>query len=83
MQRRNVIRAIIAIGCAVALLLIVLTIFDNDFWDRDAFDELFVGVATFVIAAMLLAMTVIEQQRRILAPCRLVIRTDTRSPPRA
>ena len=83
MRQHNVVRAIFAIGCAVALLLIVLTIFDDDFWDHDAFDDLFLGVAAYVITAVLLAMMTLQPQRRVLAPFRLIIRTDPRSPPRA
>jgi hypothetical protein len=82
MQQRNV-RAMVAFGCAVALLLPILSIFDDDFFDRDAFDELAVAVAAFVVTATLIALAVIEPQRRALAPSRFVILSDPRSPPRA
>ena len=82
MQQRHV-RAIVSLACAVALLLPILSIFDDDFFDRDAFDELAVVVAVFVITAALIALAFIEPQRRVFAHDRLVILTDPRSPPRA
>jgi hypothetical protein len=83
MQRQRTVRVLFALACAVALLLTVLSIFDDDFWDRDAFDELFVGVAAFVITAALIALAIIEPQPRTFAWYPLVIGTDPRSPPRA
>jgi hypothetical protein len=82
MQQRNV-RAVFAIGCAVALLLPILSIFDDDFFDRDAFDELAVVVAAFVVAAVFFALAIIEPQPRAFACYQLVILSDPRSPPRA
>ena len=82
MQQRTR-RAIIALGCAVALLLPILSIFDDDFFDRDAFDELAVAVSAFVITAALIALAIIEPERRAFARYRLVILSDPRSPPRA
>jgi hypothetical protein len=81
MQQRNV-RAIVALGCAVALLLLVFTIFDDDFFDKDAFDELFVAVAAFVITAALMALALVETQRRPAAVVCLAVLSDPRSPPR-
>ena len=82
MQQRHA-RAIIALGCAVALLLPVLSIFDDDFGDRDAFDAPALAVAGFVIAAALIALALIESQPRSLARYPLVTLSDPRSPPRA
>jgi hypothetical protein len=82
MQQRTVC-AIFALGCAVALLLPILSIFDDDFFDRDAFDELAVAVATFVVAAVFIAVAVIDRQPRVMARQRLVTPSDPRSPPRA
>ena len=76
-------RAILAIGCAFALLLPILSIFDDDFFDRDAFDELAIVVAAYVVAAVLIALAIIESQQRSFARYRLVILSDPRSPPRA
>ena len=70
MQQRTV-RAVFAVGCAVALLLPILSIFDDDFFDRDAFDELAVAVA------------MMERQPPATARQRLVTPSDPRSPPRA
>ena len=81
MQQRTV-RAVFAIGCAVALLLPILSIFDDDFFDRDAFDELAVAVSAFVVAAALVALALIEPQPRSRACFALVILSDPRSPPR-
>jgi len=82
MQQRHV-RAIVSLGCAVALLLPILSIFDDDFFDRDAFDELAIVVAAYVVAAVLIALAVIEPEPRSYARYRLVILSDPRSPPRA
>ena len=82
MQQRTV-RAVFVVGCAVALLLPILSIFDDDFFDRDAFDELFIAVATFVIAAVFIAVAIIERQPPVMARQRLVTLSDPRSPPRA
>ena len=82
MQQRNA-RAVLALGCAVALLLPILSIFDDDFFDRDAFDELAVAVAAFVVAAALIALAFVEPLPRSRARYPLVILTDPRSPPRA
>jgi len=82
MQQRTV-RAVFAVGCAVALLLPILSIFDDDFFDRDAFDELAVAVASFVIAAVLIAVAMMERQPPATARQRLVTPSDPRSPPRA
>ena len=76
-------RAVFAIGCAVALLLPVLSIFDDDFSDRDAFDALAVPVSAFVIAAMLVPIAFVEIERRSLARYPLATLADPRSPPRA
>ena len=81
MQQRNV-RALVALGCAVALLLLVFTIFDDDFFDKDAFDELFVAVATFVVTATLIALALVETESRPAEVVRLVVLSDPRSPPR-
>ena len=82
MQQRSA-RLIFALGCAVALLLPILSIFDDDFFDRDAFDELAVVVTAFVIAATFVALAVVESQQRSFARYPLVILSDPRSPPRA
>jgi hypothetical protein len=82
MQQRNA-RAVIALGCAVALLLPILSIFDNDFFDRDAFDELFVAVVVFTVTAALIALAFIDPQPKPFTTYRLVILSDPRSPPRA
>ena len=82
MQQRSV-RAVLIAGCAVALLLPILSIFDDDFFDRDAFDELAIVVAAYVVAAVLIALAIIESQQRSYARYRLVILSDPRSPPRA
>ena len=82
MQQRSV-RAVLVLGCAVALLLPILSIFDDDFFDRDAFDELAVVVSTFVIAAAFIALAIVEPAARSRARYPLVILTDPRSPPRA
>jgi hypothetical protein len=82
MQQRTV-RAVFVLGCAVALLLPILSIFDNDFFDRDAFDELAVAVATFVVSAVFIAVAIIERQPPAMAWQRLVTLSDPRSPPRA
>src|SRR5262249_27927519 len=82
MQQRNV-RAVIALGCAVALLLPILSIFDDDFFDRDAFDELAVIVPAFVITAALIALAMIEPSSRVFPRYGLVIHSAPRSPPRA
>ena len=83
MQQRTR-RAIIALGCAVALLLPILSIFDDDFFDRDTFDELAaVLVLAFAIFAALIALATVEPQRHSLARYRLATLTDPRSPPRA
>ena len=82
MQQRTQ-RVIIAVGCAVALLLPVLSIFDNDFNDRDAFDDLAVAVTTFVIATALVALAIVEPERRSRAQFLVATLSDPRSPPRA
>ena len=82
MQQRAV-RAVFAIGCAVALLLPILSIFDDDLFDRDAFDELALAVGAFVVSAALIALAFVEPRPRSLARYPLVILSDPRSPPRA
>jgi len=82
MQQRSV-RTIFAIGCAVALLLPVLSIFDEDASDRDALDYLALAVATFIAAAGLTVVAMVESQRRSLARYPLATLADPRSPPRA
>ena len=82
MQQRSV-RAVLALGCAVALLLPILSIFDDDFFDRDAFDELAVAVTAFVVAIALIAMAFVEPLPRAFSRYPLVILSDPRSPPRA
>ena len=82
MQQRNI-RAVLAVGCAVALLLPILSIFDDDFGDRDAFDSLAVVVSAFVVTAALIALALVETERRSLARYPLVTLADPRSPPRA
>jgi hypothetical protein len=82
MQQRSV-RAVLIFGCAVALLLPILSIFDDDFFDRDAFDELAVVVAAFVVAAAFVALAVIDPLPRAFSRYPLVILSDPRSPPRA
>jgi len=77
MQQRSV-RAVLIIGCAAALLLPILSIFDDDFFDRDAFDEL-----AIVVAAAFIALATIDPQSRAFAHYPLVILSDPRSPPRA
>ncbi len=84
MQQQRQRRAIIAIGCAVALLLPVVSIFDDDFFDRDTFDTLAaVLVATLVVSAGLTALTLVEPQRRSLVRYPRTTPCDPRSPPRA
>jgi hypothetical protein len=82
MQQRPV-RILLIIGCCAALLLPILSIFDDDASDRDAFDTLALPVAAFIATAALTALGVTEPQRRSLARCPLVILSDPRSPPRA
>jgi peptidoglycan/LPS O-acetylase OafA/YrhL len=82
MQQRSV-RTLFVLGCAVALLLPVLSLFDGDAADRDAFDNVALAVAAVVAAVALTALAVIEPQRRSLARWSLAVLTDPRSPPRA
>lgn len=81
MQQRSV-RILTAIGCAVVLLLPVLSIFDDDAADRDAFDHLVVPVAAFIAAAAMTALALVEPQRHSLARYPLATLADPRSPPR-
>ena len=82
MQQRSV-RSLFAIGCAVALLLPILSIFDDEAADRDAFDNLAVPVGAFIAAVALTALSVVESQRPSLARYPLATLADPRSPPRA
>jgi fumarate reductase subunit C len=82
MQQRSV-RALFVIGCAVALLLPILSIFDDDSADRDAFDNLAVPVAVFIAVVVLTALSLVEPQRQSLARYPLATLADPRSPPRA
>ena len=78
MQQRNA-RAVIALGCAVALLLPLVSIFDEDVLnDLDAF----LAVEAVVLAA-LTALALVVAQPRSLARRTLAALTDPRSPPRA
>ena len=77
MQQRNA--AIIALGCAVALLLPLVSIFDEDVLnDLDAF----LAVEAVVLAA-LTALALVIAQPRSLARFTLATLADPRSPPRA
>ena len=78
MQQRNA-RAVIAIGCAVALLLPLVSIFDDDVLDGlNA-----VVVAEVVVLAALIALAAVHTQSHSLARVTLAALTDPRSPPRA
>ena len=82
MQQRSV-RNLIVIGCAVALLLPILSIFDEDASDRDALDQLALPIAAFVAVAGFSVLGVVEPQQRSLARYPLDTLADPRSPPRA
>ena len=77
MQQRNV-RAVLALGCAVALLLPILSSFDDDFLDGKDF-----LAAEVVAAVVLIALALVHPQQRSLARVTLTTLADPRSPPRA
>jgi len=78
LQQRNV-RTVLAIGCAVALLLPLVAQFDDAFLaGLDA-----VIVAEVVGVAALIALATVHPQRHSLARVTLAALTDPRSPPRA
>ncbi len=76
-------RVTLTLACAVALLFPIISISD-DFIDLNALDDVFaVVVALFVIVAALVALAVVEPERRSRAILLVATLSDPRSPPRA
>ena len=76
-------RVTLALACAAVLLFPIISISD-DFIDRDALDDVFaIVVALFVIASALVALAIVEPERRSQAQLLVATLSDPRSPPRA